>query len=118
MLRLCCWLILSYPCLLVIGQSSQHGCFTQAVIIYDAGAHRTWFHLYRLVLEQPQEPPEAQPEEAAHQQVQQVALAVEQFLQTSTVGEYDRRLNMVWSFRCASALLHTASGNTILTYQV
>ena len=35
-------------------------------------------------------------------QVQQVALAVEQFLQTSTVGEYEQRLSMVWSFRHVS----------------
>ncbi len=59
----------------------------------------TWFHLYRLVLEQPVE---AEAQEEGQQQVQQVALAVEQFLQTSTVGEYERRLDMVWSFRSAS----------------
>ncbi|KAL0028971.1 hypothetical protein WJX77_009058 [Trebouxia sp. C0004] len=64
---------------------------------HAAGAHRTWFHLYRLVLEQP---PEAHAEEEGRQQIQQVAIAVEQFLQTSTVGEYEQRLNMVWSFRC------------------
>ncbi len=64
------------------------------------GAHRTWFHLYRLVLEQP---PEADAEEEERQQIQQVAAAVEQFLQTSTVGEYEQRLNMVWSFRWVSS---------------
>ncbi len=64
------------------------------------GAHRTWFHLYRLVLEQP---PEADAEEEERQQIQQVAAAVEQFLQTSTVGEYEQRLNMVWSFRYVSS---------------
>ena len=65
------------------------------------GAHRTWFHLYRLVMEQlgEGEAEEAKQEEA-QQQTQQVALAVEQFLQTSTVGEYEQRLSMVWSFRC------------------
>lgn len=64
------------------------------------GAHCTWFHLYRLVLEQP---PEVHAEEEERQQIQQVAAAVEQFLQTSTVGEYEQRLNMVWSFRCVSS---------------
>ncbi len=64
------------------------------------GAHRTWFHLYRLVLEQP---PEADAEEEERQQIQQVAAAVEQFLQASTVGEYEQRLNMVWSFRWVSS---------------
>ena len=64
------------------------------------GAHRTWFHLYRLVMEQPGEGETEGREEEAQQQTQQVALAVEQFLQTSTVGEYEQRLNMVWSFRC------------------
>ncbi|KAL0049173.1 hypothetical protein WJX82_008148 [Trebouxia sp. C0006] len=64
---------------------------------HAAGAHCTWFHLYRLVLEQP---PEVHAEEEERQQIQQVAAAVEQFLQTSTVGEYEQRLNMVWSFRC------------------
>ena len=45
------------------------------------------------------------PAEEGQQQerVQRVALAVEQFLQTSTVGEYEQRLSMVWSFRCAVA---------------
>jgi len=66
------------------------------------GAHRTWFHLYRLVLEQP---PEADAEEEERQQIQQVAAAVEQFLQTSTVGEYEQRLNMVWSFRFVSVYM-------------
>lgn len=68
-----------------------------------AGAHSTWFHLYRLVLEQPQGVPstaqEGLGEKAEAERVQQVALAVEQFLQTSTVGEYEQRLSMVWSFR-------------------
>ncbi len=66
------------------------------------GADRTWFHLYRLVLEQP---PEADAEEEGRQQIQQVAVAVEQFLQTSTVGEYEQRLNMVWSFRFVSVYM-------------
>ena len=68
-----------------------------------AGAHRTWFHLYRLVLEQPPDmhiTAEAGQEE---ERVQRVALAVEQFLQTSTVGEYEQRLSMVWSFRFVPA---------------
>lgn len=69
--------------------------FSKAVLLLT-GAHRTWFHLYRLVLERP---PEAHTEEEMQQQTQQVAAAVEQFLQTSTVGEYEQRLNMVWSFR-------------------
>ena len=67
-----------------------------------AGAHSTWFHLYRLVLEQPSDMQPTTAEEGQEEQrVQRVALAVEQFLQTSTVGEYEQRLSMVWSFRCA-----------------
>jgi len=69
-------------------------------VLLLTGADRTWFHLYRLVLEQP---PEADAEEEGRQQIQQVAVAVEQFLQTSTVGEYEQRLNMVWSFRWVSS---------------
>ncbi len=75
--------------------------FSKAVLLLT-GAHRTWFHLYRLVLEQP---PEADAEEEGRQQIQQVAVAVEQFLQTSTVGEYEQRLNMVWSFRFVSVYM-------------
>ena len=70
--------------------------FHPIVIDYIAGAHRTWFHLYRLVLENPQTP---QSGEQAQQQTEQVGLAVEQFLQTSTVGEWEQRLDMLWSFR-------------------
>ena len=75
--------------------------FSTAVLLLT-GAHRTWFHLYRLVLEQP---PEAATEEEGRHQIQQVAVAVEQFLQTSTVGEYEQRLNMVWSFRYVSVYM-------------
>ena len=64
-----------------------------------AGAHRTWFHLYRLVLEHPQV---FQRQQEAQQQIEQVGLAIEQFLQTSTVGEWEQRLDMLWSFRSAS----------------
>jgi len=71
-------------------------------VLLLTGADRTWFHLYRLVLEQP---PEADAEEEGRQQIQQVAVAVEQFLQTSTVGEYEQRLNMVWSFRFVSVYM-------------
>lgn len=75
-----------------------------------AGAHSTWFHLYRLVLEPPQDvqstPQEGQEETGEKERVQRVALAVEQFLQTSTVGEYEQRLNMVWSFRSVVCTCH------------
>ena len=77
-----------------------------------AGAHRTWFHLYRLVLSTPEptkdtEEAQNKSQQAQHaQQARQVALAVEQFLQTSTVGEFSRRLEMVWSFRSALLSLY------------
>lgn len=76
-----------------------------------AGAHSTWFHLYRLVVKQPSDMQPTTAEEGQEEQrVQRVALAVEQFLQTSTVGEYEQRLSMVWSFRCALYPCHQWGG--------
>ena len=75
-----------------------------------AGAHSTWFHLYRLVLEQPPDIPATAEKGQQQEQVQRVALAVEQFLQTSTVGEYEQRLSMVWSFRFALCPCHNQGG--------
>ena len=66
-----------------------------------AGAHSTWFHLYRLVLEQPPDMQDTAEEGQQQDRLHRAALAVEQFLQTSTVGEYEQRLSMVWSFRFA-----------------
>eukprot|EP00884_Botryococcus_braunii_P010665 jgi/Botrbrau1/195/Bobra.0022s0175.1 len=77
---------------------------------HAAGAHRMFFHLRRLLLV----PPEAgsgsgtasdgRIEEGGTAGIADVAIAIEQFLQTSTLGEFERRLNMVWSFRCQAAV--------------
>ena len=63
----------------------------------SAGAHRAWFHLYNLL---------ATVASSSQQQGkdfgQAFAAAVEQFLQTSTIGEYERRLEMVQTLRYAN----------------
>ena len=92
-------------------------------MLLAAGAHSTWFHLYRLVLEQPPDMHATAEEGLQQERVQRVALAVEQFLQTSTVGEYEQRLSMVWSFRFALSSLKdstcdpTPDFNTRCQYQ-
>ena len=75
-------------------------------VLVAAGAHSTWFHLYRLVLQQPPDMHATAEQGQQQERVQQVALAVEQFLQTSTVGEYEQRLGMLWSFRFALCACH------------
>ena len=56
-----------------------------------AGAHRSWFHLYRMLMA----PSEANADAAELD----MAVAVEQFMQSATLGEYQRRLDLIWTFR-------------------
>lgn len=60
-----------------------------------AGAHQAWFHLHGLLST-------LQSEAAASSGslAQGFAAAVEQFLQSATVGEFARRLDMVQTLRC------------------
>lgn len=41
------------------------------------------------------------PGEADAEQDTAVAVAVEQFMQSATLGEYQRRLDLIWTFRWA-----------------
>lgn len=63
-------------------------------MLCDAEAHKSWFHLYRLLL-----PDQENVEDRNH--AESLAAAVEQFMQSSPMGEYQRRLDLVWSFRYA-----------------
>ncbi len=55
-----------------------------------AGAHKSWFHLFRMLLARPVMDAQA---------LQEAATTLEQFLQTASLGEYGARLDMVGSFR-------------------
>lgn len=73
-----------------------------------AGAHRSWFHLYRMLMLSPpardaapadgSDGPRAELDEEQKRQ-QQRAVAVEQFMQSAPLGEYRRRLDLLWAFR-------------------
>lgn len=74
-----------------------------------AGAHKAWFHLYRLIM-LPQPPAELPAADAAGEQeqeqgmqAQQRAVAAEQFMQSAPLGEYASRLGLLWAFRCLFA---------------
>ena len=56
-----------------------------------AGAHRSWFHLYRMLMMHGA----ADSIAGEHD----MAIAVEQFMQSATLGEYQRRLHLMWTFR-------------------
>lgn len=58
-----------------------------------AGAHRSWFHLYRMLMMPAGTVDEADAAE------QDKAVSVEQFMQSATLGEYQSRLDLIWSFR-------------------
>lgn len=60
-----------------------------------AEAHSSWFHLYRLLL-----PDQGPAQDSNH--AEGLAAAIEQFMQSASLGEYQRRLDLVWSFRQAS----------------
>lgn len=80
-----------------------------------AGARRSWFHLYGLLVlgnsvdqalqqQQEREADEAQEQGQGQQREQErryrhVVSALEAFVQTSTVGEYEARLQLLGSFR-------------------
>ena len=64
-----------------------------------AGAHRTWFHLLGLLIEQPSRSGvQGLPEEEQEQQLSQLAVAIEQFLQSATLGEFAKRLRLLSTF--------------------
>lgn len=52
----------------------------------EAGAHVGWFHLYRIM-------------QSMDTSVQEVSVAIEQFIQGSPLGEYTTRLNLLKSFQ-------------------
>jgi len=52
----------------------------------EAGAHVGWFHLYRIM-------------QSMDTSVQEVSVASEQFIQGSSLGEYNTRLNLLKSFQ-------------------
>ncbi|KAG7670517.1 hypothetical protein KSW81_003079 [Nannochloris sp. 'desiccata'] len=52
----------------------------------EAGAHVGWFHLYRIM-------------QSMDTSVQEVSVAIEQFIQGSPLGEYKTRLNLLKSFQ-------------------
>ena len=66
----------------------------------------SWFHLYRLLL-----PGQELDQDRNH--AQSLAAAVEQFMQSSPVGEYQSRLDLVWNFRSVqkrTCYMHVISG--------
>ena len=64
-----------------------------------AGAHRTWFHLLGLLIEQPsRSAAQALPQEEQEAQLSQLAVAIEQFLQSATLGEFALRLRLLSTF--------------------
>lgn len=64
-----------------------------------AGAHRTWFHLLGLLIEQPsRNGVDALSEEEQDKQLSQLAVAIEQFLQSATLGEFAKRLRLLSTF--------------------
>lgn len=65
---------------------SQWRCVTVA-----AGAHKFWFHLYRIIILR---------DLATESALQSAATVLEQFLQTASLGEFERRLTMLTTFRC------------------
>ncbi len=82
-----------------------------ALVTCDAGAHRSWFHLYRvLLLEDGRDgaarAPGANGNGAADGEAvrRSAAVAVEQFVQTAPLGEFERRLELLHSFRRGAAL--------------
>jgi hypothetical protein len=82
-------------------------------ITCDAGAHRSWFHLYRvLLLEDARDGAARAPGADAGADGGAVdgaaarrsaAVAVEQFVQTAPLGEFERRLELLHSFRRGAA---------------
>ncbi|KAK9820997.1 hypothetical protein WJX81_006213, partial [Elliptochloris bilobata] len=73
-----------------------------------AGAHRSWFHLYR-VLMQAETPPGDNPAPGALVGSSD-PVAVEQFVQTAPLGELERRLELLASFR-GHCLARAAAGD-------
>ena len=57
-----------------------------------AGAHASWFHLHRLLL-----PNNEAAQDETH--AESLSVAMEQFMQSSSLGELHRRLDLLWSFR-------------------
>lgn len=55
-----------------------------------AGANSSWFHLFRMLLIN-----DSSEDEAA---AVSVATTVEQFLQTASLGEFEKRLDMISTF--------------------
>ena len=78
-------------------------------MLCTAEANKSWFHLYRLLLP-------GQELEQGSNHAQSLAAAVEQFMQSSPVGEYQSRLDLVWSFRCAETTVPACmpSGCTLI----
>jgi hypothetical protein len=61
-----------------------------------SGAHQSWFHLYEVV--QPPAVDMADSEAADGDALSAAGTALEQFMQTATMGEYSARLALLASF--------------------
>ena len=80
----------------------------QALVNHASGARKSWFHLYGLLVlgiqQQQQEikEPRSEPEPAQgntdEERYRSVAASLEAFLQTSTIGEFEARLQLLSSF--------------------
>lgn len=68
--------------------------------IFCAGAHRSWFHLYRLIVADQNRSPES---------YQETATILEKFLQTASLGEFERRLDMLATFRLLTSQMISIS---------
>jgi hypothetical protein len=66
---------------------------------WNAGADESWFHLYQIV--QP-----AESTGTVEDDVTSSAVALEQFMQTATLGEYSPRLQLLLSFKAQAKVLH------------
>ncbi len=79
---------------------------------HAAGARRSWFHLYGLLVlgvqQQPEEQQQREPrgveEEEGELRYRSAAAALEAFVQTSTLGEFHARLRLLSSFHSHLAL--------------
>jgi hypothetical protein len=65
------------------------------ILVHYAGAHQSWFHLYELVQPPADDGIGAVDDEA----LSTVGTALEQFMQTATLGEYSARLALLASFQ-------------------
>ena len=97
---------------------SWSGVLERAVEKHAAGAARSWFHLYALLMEAPAAAAaaggvggggEGEGLDAEEVEYRRVASLLEAFVQTSTVGEFAARLELLYSFACQLQVHATTS---------